>query len=201
MNQSKGKARPNTSNRNRVNTNAVSRGESLFLTGGTNDVSPQTMSFIVTQSGADASTTGSQPLPIEKFGSVSSNRARIIEVLKVWFYINVTGNNAEVDSYVTAFLTTSSFGTTATTHANPKIIASVSNTHMLTTSGTFLEEQPKCVDLTDGNGHGVLVGTDNVYLQVNSGTTSTANSVTVRILYRFKAVGLPEYIGIVQSQQ
>jgi hypothetical protein len=75
-------------------------------------------------------------------------------------------------------------------------------------------------DLTDGAGHGVIVATDNVYLGMN--TVLTANGIIGSptngditfdaflvegiflycwLLYRFKEVGLTEYIGVVQSQQ
>lgn len=64
-------------------------------------------------------------------------------------------------------------------------------------------------DLTDGAGHGVLIATDNIFLNVQvtnaafNNVTADAISATFNcdILYRFKEVKLQEYIGIVQSQQ
>lgn len=65
-------------------------------------------------------------------------------------------------------------------------------------------------DLTDGAGHGVLVATDNIFLTLQTAATVVGASATITaatgfgecaILYRFKEVGLAEYIGIVQSQQ
>lgn len=64
-------------------------------------------------------------------------------------------------------------------------------------------------DLTDGAGHGVLVATDNVFLTLQTALSSiigtSVGGITgvaeCAILYRFKEVGLAEYIGIVQSQQ
>lgn len=57
-------------------------------------------------------------------------------------------------------------------------------------------------DLTDGAGHGVLVATDAIYLQIfTTGVANTSETGRFRMLYRFKNVSLAEYIGIVQSQQ
>lgn len=63
--------------------------------------------------------------------------------------------------------------------------------------------------MTDGAGHGVLVATDNIYLTLQTALSSVIGSSVggiqgfgeAAILYRFKEVGLAEYIGIVQSQQ
>lgn len=57
------------------------------------------------------------------------------------------------------------------------------------------------MDLTDGDGHGILVATDNIFFQVTSNGFASAAEQSVKLLYRFKEVSLVEYIGIVQSQQ
>jgi len=64
-------------------------------------------------------------------------------------------------------------------------------------------------DLTDGDGHGILVATDNIWLTAQlsdsaiGGTSSgpISGTVSAELFYRFKKVTLQEYIGIVQSQQ
>lgn len=62
-------------------------------------------------------------------------------------------------------------------------------------------EGPDWQDLTDGSGHGVLIATDKVFLGVDTVGFPGAASFNFRMLYRWKAVSLTEYIGIVQSQQ
>jgi len=57
----------------------------------------------------------------------------------------------------------------------------------------------RTVDLTDAAGHGVLVGTDKINMFVRSSNAALTPVVTVYITYRWKNVGLQEYIGIVQS--
>jgi hypothetical protein len=168
------------------------------LTGGTGDVSPQFLTFSASQSGADTTTTITQTLPIEKFGSAGKG-ARIIEVLKVFFQIR--GNNLEVDSNFQIYLSTKNGGTTAKNFSDTDVFAAYNERRLITTSGTFLNVLPYSFDCTDGAGHGFLVATDNIFCQIISLTSSFTNVVDVKILYRFKSVGLSEYIGIVQGQQ
>jgi hypothetical protein len=59
-------------------------------------------------------------------------------------------------------------------------------------------------DQDDGAGHGVLVATDKMFVQyqlVANTTVPTSNNLAFKMLYRFKSVGVEEYVGIVQSQQ
>lgn len=196
MNQSKGKARPKTSNRNM--SRAVQRGESLSLTGGTNDVKPQYLSFVASQSGSDATTTTTQALPVLRNFQTGGNRAQIVEILKVYF---TPDDLAEVDGSLNCFLTTKNLGTVATNASEASVIANFTIRTRLTTSGLIAPMFPFVVDLTDGDGNGILVATDNIYAQVSSTTTSLTNSVRVKVLYRIYGASVTEYVGIVQSQQ
>lgn len=167
------------------------------LTGGTGDVSPQFLSIAATQSGADTSTTTSFSIPVQRLPTGA--RAQVMEVLKIFF---MAGNTqVEVDNTVNCFLSTTSFGTTATTISEPRVFAAWSKQLVLTTSGEAINVEPIIQDLTDGAGHGILIATDQIFAQVNSATTSVANTVRMKIMYRWKNVPLAEYIGIVQSQQ
>jgi hypothetical protein len=172
------------------------RGRDGSLTGGTGDVSPQFLSFSATQSAADTTTTTQQTLPIEKI--YGNQNPTIIEVLKVFF---TNGATTEVDNAFSCHLSTKSFGTTATNLAEPTVFAAYRRDIAITTSGQIAVVQPFCFDCTDTAGHGILVATDNLFAQVSSATTGVANTVWIKVLYRFKKVGLSEYIGIVQSQQ
>lgn len=172
----------------------------MSLTGGTGDVNPQLLSFNAVQSSADATTTTTQTLPVEKFGSSRGGKARIIEILKIYYQFN-NAVALEADSLAQCFISTTSFGTTATNFAEPRVLSYAEYNTRITTSGQINTFQPFVQDLTDGAGHGVLVATDNIFAQVVSTTTSATNTVRIKILYRFKAVGITEYVGIVQSQQ
>lgn len=166
------------------------------LTGGTGDVNPQWMKISTTQSGADTFTQTTNPIPVQRLPT--SGRAQVMEILKILFYSDAA--RAEVDSTVQAFLTTKSYSTAPSKTDGP-LIAWWKEATEITTSGQAVIQYPFVMDLMDGAGHGVIVATDNLYLSVGSATTGASNIVYAWILYRWKNVALPEYIGIVQSQQ
>jgi len=60
---------------------------------------------------------------------------------------------------------------------------------------------PDLFDYTDGAGHGMLIATDQIFVLLQSANTTQQNTAECRILYRWKNIGLQEYVGIVQSQQ
>lgn len=166
------------------------------LTGGSGDVNPQYMHCSAVQSGADAATTTAFQIPIQRLQN--AGRAQVMEILKVFWW---SDNATEIDSQVAAYLTTQSFGATATNYGNTRMIDAFRKIMVLTTSGQVVLESPSIHDLTDNAGHGFLVGTDNIYIQVVSATTSAANQIYCKILYRWKDVSTTEYVGIVQGQQ
>jgi hypothetical protein len=170
------------------------------ITGGSGDVNPQFLSFSAAQSGSDATTSTQQTLPIEKYGNNGQNRARVVEILKVFLLFSIP---AETDALVSFYLSTNSNGTTIPSAllADSRVFAASTRRTLLTTSGLINVVEPTMLDLTDGAGHGLLIATDNIFAQVSSTGTSLTNTVYIKILYRFKEVGLTEYIGIVQSQQ
>lgn len=175
------------------------------LTGGSGDVNPQFLSTSLTQSAADTATTLQINVPIQRLRD--QGRAQVLEILKVKYSTGMVGGTAatEVNYSITALLSTVSFGTTATTYQEPRVFSMYDKEKRsaFTAAGTYALgfQEPFTDDLSDGDGHGYLVATDSIFLQVLSANTSAANQVAVKIYYRWKNVGLTEYIGIVQSQQ
>jgi hypothetical protein len=140
-------------------------------------------------------------------------RSQVMEILKV--QIIETANLTWTQTAATAgstriYLTTASFGTTepAITASSGKVI-SFKRVDLLSVAAApaasyQITDFTDIVDLTDGAGHGVLVATDNIFLgtiQTSAAVPVVTGNVAMRILYRWKNVGLQEYIGIVQSQQ
>lgn len=180
------------------------------LTGGTNDVNPQWLrTKLVGTLGSIV--TAQIPMPIQRLPD-PRGRAQVVEVLKVCWKTNLVINtvNTTYTNYVTnARLATKNPGTTATVDpSDGSVLDYLDYSRILSApaanaSEAEVEVQPIFHELHDGAGHGILVGTDNLFLQfANAGFTAgdTVNTI-VSIMYRFKDVSLAEYIGIVQSQQ
>lgn len=174
------------------------KGGNGSLTGGTGDVNPQFLTFSAIQSGADATTTTQVAVPIQRLPS--SGRSQVMEVLKVSYSDNTI---VETDNSVRAYLTTRSFGTTEvpSQYGEATVFDAWFRLYGITTSGLSIQSEPITHDLTDGVGHGILVATDFIFAQIASTGTGAAQTVRIKIMYRWKNVGLAEYIGLVQSQQ
>lgn len=178
------------------------------LTGGTGDVNPQYLSDTATQSAADTTTTTQVTLPIQRISANAPSEAIIMEVLKI--FVNfpqfpAIAAVAETTDTMNIAFSTRNTGTTNQLLGEPSVFAFLRTIRAgaFTAGGTYWgQETPVQVwDCTDGSGHGILIATDSIFVQVTSAGTGNANTVQYKILYRWKRVSLPEYIGIVQSQQ
>lgn len=175
------------------------------LTGGSRDVNPQFMHGRATQSGNDATTTTTFRTPITRIPD--SDRVTIMELLKVYVdFAQLNGTAvAETNYDLQIQFSTVSLGTNTVAWDDPNVFAKaqVTQRKAFTAGGSYavVYNEPFELDLTDGAGHGILIATDSIYGQVSSANTGTTNTVYFKLLYRFKEVGLIEYVGIVQSQQ
>lgn len=145
------------------------------------------------------------PLPVSRIGGVR-DRATVIEVMG--FYLDNDFNSASATAAtVHSFISTSALPIGSPTvsfaqmKANPTIVAYLQRNIPASSNGPVIE--PNFFPLNDGAGHGVLIATDNIYLSyvVAGALASTPVAFIARMLYRFKEVGIAEYVGIVQSQQ
>lgn len=174
------------------------------LTGGTKDVNPQFMNLALTTSAADTFTQSQTQIPIQRLQN--AGRAQVMEVLKIWMTTTqlIPAVATQTSHQVIASLTTKSMV------AMPLINESTLfayyekfNTSAFTAAGTGTTSQelePFILDLTDNAGHGFLVGSDNIYLQLTSTAQGIVVVAGVKILYRWKDVSIQEYVGIVQGQ-
>ena len=177
------------------------------LTGGTGDVNPQWFNLGLSNMTATYADAAIQ-LPRERLPY--GNASQVMEVLRVEFSpagtstLNIT---AGTDSAARIYVTTKTFGIVepTATQSSGNVIAKwrVEMPSEGTGLTTCIMNTPFVVDLTDGVGHGLLVATDSIFVgNIQTAATSPINaSVNVRLLYRWKNVGLSEYIGIVSSQQ
>lgn len=186
------------------------KGGSESLTGGTKDVNPQWMylpcSNELNANGDGISTTIFQT-PVNRV-SGSSTKATIMEVLKIRYRLampTVTNilspRQVNILQVFPGRQSLNSFldGESGILDQVVKMNGSHS------ANDVKFEDMVVIHDLTDGAGHGVLVATDQIsVLNVIIGYDDDANVTvlgSVDILYRFKSVGITEYIGLVQSQQ
>jgi hypothetical protein len=176
------------------------------LTGGTRDVNPQWLNIgVLTLSAANTFTEAPISLPVPRY-SASGGKSIVMEFLKVEF------NNPALDTEFGAASSNkncvqalSTISQTAVASSSPRTIqwCEVEFRGAFTAAGTYETKtrDPLVFDLTDGAGHGLLIGTDQIFWGANTLGYTAAALFGCRILYRFKEIALTEYIGIVQSQQ
>ena len=178
------------------------------LTGGTNDVNPQTLSLSVTQTGANTINTFAFGVPIQRVSPNRNTKSIVMELLKVFWLSEAAGPvaaAAETSMQLSVYASTRDHGATATSYAVTDVFDGFRKnaSAAFTAAGSYyaVDDAWESHDLTDGAGHGILIATDNIYLQISSAGLAAARSVSAKLLYRWKEIDLVEYIGIVQSQQ
>lgn len=168
------------------------------LTGGTGDVNPQYLTAQVAQTGADVTTAVTFPLPVPRF-SPKTGRSIVLEVLRVSFDLRTANWTFVNNARVTATISSSNTAFDVDDH---QTFASWSQAFQQTISADccYIWNSPHFTDCTDGAGHGLLIATNAITLAVSSVLTNDTNIVDYKIWYRYKEVGLQEYIGIVGQQ-
>lgn len=190
---------------------------SKALTGGTGDVNPQWFRFQPsTTLVVDAPVTQVVQTPLAAFNNVPSNRAVVMEVLKVAFTFAkrmgglglVAGQKEEYQGLYAGARNATAVADILAGYGAPTCIAfyakdgltgSTANNQEITNEATVI------IDCTDGAGHGILLGANQVswihQLDTETAQTLLLAPKSCAFLYRFKEVSLQEYMGIIQSQQ
>jgi len=183
---------------------------SAALTGGTNDVNPQFMKVRVTSSSTTANTVTSVAVPIPVQRLATGGRAQVLEILKVYYDVNETAaTETALHFQYTICLSSRSNGTTipALGNADPYTVLFKNSCISMPVVSSLLQDC-QCIDLTDGAGHGILFGMDNLYVLFQWNSTVAAGSAVnassapycnLNIAYRWKNVGFSEYVGMVTS--
>ncbi len=138
----------------------------------------------------------------------SKDSATIMEILKVWFYVGIENSADTAYGRFGSLSTTLIRAQDATVNranliANmifPTVFAATYVDTNFTTSGAHENVWPQEVDVTDGNGNGVLIATDSLFVTTGMLNNAVVSNSAVKILYRMVNVGITEYVGIVQSQ-
>lgn len=168
-------------------------------------MNPQILTAIATTTAANTYTSGQIILPVPR-NRVNGDKVTVIELLKLYWNLGEPdANPAAAGSVITSLAQLSTAVLTAHSPQEPRVISAVEKIirGAFTAAGTYGTSyfDPLTIDLTDGQGHGIIVATDFLFLAVTSTGFVGNNSAVIKMLYRFKDVNLAEYIGIVQSQQ
>ena len=179
------------------------------VTGGTGDIKPQILTLDSGTAGAVSDYQVNRiPLPVPRFGSMKT-KATIFELLYVDWYFGIE-DFADHENTKACFLTTATthtngetvtFPTLASDVTDPKTFAFVIRDQVLETSGSSIVQMPIRINLTDNNGNGHLIATDQLFIVYADLAGSIVSSAVAKVGYRLVNVGIQEYVGIVQSQQ
>jgi len=186
----------------------MKRGRGGSVTGGTGDIKPQILTMVSGTSTAGQYNVIQQNLPVPRFGTMKT-KATVFEILSLEWYPQLS-DIADPDSvYFGYFATqqlrstgdTTTGATVGTDVADPVTFGAFAVQKDFTTSGATVLYYPVSLDLTDGNGNGILIATDRLFLHTANIGASTQGTTTVKVKYRLVNIGINEYVGIVQSQQ
>lgn len=159
------------------------------------DINPQFLNIHVNESAANTWTTQEASTPV--FKQISKDTALVMEILKIYFHQVNVGEQGANDQHnmVICDRDLASYPDPD----NAAVIAWYRQSSHVATSGAHSIEFPKEVDLTDGNGNGVLYGRQKIYLGIKGNSQASALEGGVKILYRLKEVSASELIGIIQE--
>lgn len=172
------------------------------LTGGTGDVNPQYLLATVTGTGGDGFAAVKISIPIFRGQGNSQRKVTVMELLKTtWDFSSLSNNESNMTAtLMTSFMNDPDASGTSIVDRQSISVKSSSTDGTIPVGAYTLSSQPFFHDLTDGAGHGILVATDAMWLGLSSSNLGFSATCTLRLMYRWKEVGLEEYIGIVQSQ-
>lgn len=184
----------------------MSKRKLATLTGGTNDINPQWFSFIALQTGNDVPVEISADLPINPSQISSPNEALIIECLKVQFIwsVDATQSPSNPQRWSAGLYSRNPATGVTLSSAQQGVSHIISDQFQTTQAGAGSTvvgfHTSRLYDITDGAGHGVVLATKAVTCLLSTLNTQISNRVVVRILYRYKRVGLTEFLTLAQFQ-
>lgn len=180
----------------------MKRGRGDALTGGSGDVNPQVISVNAAMTAANTSIAIMQPIPIPRLPT-KSGKNLVIELLGVEYFSIGDQLSVALNSSLAILTTTSSLSPTIVAAlGEPRQLSQFYRQIQILTAVGVLDTKAQFYDdLTDGAGHGLLLATDQFYIQLYSIGKVSVDTYAIKIYYRWKEVSLVEYIGIVQSQQ
>jgi len=165
------------------------------ITGGTMDVNPQFLSAVVPMVTADIYAEAEIIIPVMRFG-FTKGRAQVIEVLKIFYEMPVM--SVATPSDVARMQITTQSKDALVDYNNPDCIFKRQRLNLEngTPAGFNVVDPFGMVDYTDGAGHGIIIAGTSLFLGLDTVGYSAGVNGRVKILYRFKNISLPEFVGL-----
>lgn len=174
-------------------------------TGGTGDIKPQWLTATSSVIGAvNDYSVAVIDLPVPRFGP-SSKTATVTEILRVDWYLNIADAFKDSGGVFGCLDTStskvsgeaSSLIDNVSQIAKPSTFACASLTYL---AGGTVAEYPVSIDMTDGNGNGILIAADRLDMVVGYNSNTAFGLSVCKVLYRMVNIGVEEYVGILQAQ-
>lgn len=160
------------------------------------DVYPQVWTIeCEAQPGADepSYTTAEVPRPL-----ITGVNPTILEILEISAYFTCTYTAATN----TATVQVSTVYFEDLQPQDPRVILINREIVEQTVTESYFANESFPTSLSWGDGHGILVASDRLYIRFDTANSGVAtNECVLKIAYRLKTVPLAEWVGIVQSQQ
>ncbi len=177
----------------------MAKRRAVLLTGGTGDVNPDPISFVLTESAANTFTQLEIPLPTRGISPVATARQNaIFEMLWVDLQVGVDGL---VDADELRWQLSSTSQTAEVSMDLPSVYISDKDVLGVVTSGSFTFHSMRRYQFTSGDGHGVLIATDALFMGIKGVSLAAASTMRGKIYGRIKFVGLQEYLGLTLKQR
>jgi hypothetical protein len=160
------------------------------------------MSITAKQAVNDTTLTTSFPLPVMRnFSSSNGSKAQVVEALKIVVQFPTGSLLSNASTRAIVAFSTKNHAAVVTSLADADTFAVIGYENELATNGGVSVPVTQTFDFTDGMGNGILLATDNIFVQVQSANTATLTTISAKLFYRIYSATVTEYVGIVQSQQ
>lgn len=167
------------------------------------DVNPQFLGLTVTESAANTYTQGTgvaTPVVMQ----MADGRALVMELLKLFVKVSEPEIVAATRCQVGWQLTRKS-QTALLTLDHPDILGyDVTDINSIgartaEATGCIRSQAIQGIDLTDGNGNGILYAGATLYIAVKGVSCTTAKTCALKVLYRLKTVNANELVGMLRD--
>lgn len=171
------------------------------------DQQPQFMKMRQVQSAAATFTQLEAETPV--IPTISGNKAIVMEILKVYYWrtaITYPATSPLSDVQIQMQCGRESLAAIANSDSDDHVVPfyeeQFTNVEVGTTANNHTMNQhtnPKIIDVTDGQGNGIIYAGRKLYFGVDSGNLSAALTGSCWILFRLIKVDIKEFLGEVLS--